>query len=330
MKKKRDINEVLAEMYADEKGTLLNLFFFNLISSDVLIDKEACVTRLEKLAKFEAFLDQQEVSKKKSYYQKIAGDGRQIIERELEKFMVPMKLIFLDVDGVLNASFTKETLYGFVFVVDSKLELLKQLIDQTEAKVVLSSTWRQGWKDLDEGLDTIDSKFFVGLRDKLLEHGIELLDYTPITDGGMNRRGEEIDMWLKDWKGEPIESMVILDDLNGRYLRPYAGRLVRTSIAQGLLQKHVDLAVKILEKPLNNSKPEAPAEPPTMVHYSWSEDGEIELCEQLEDILTEDTVCDYCDNHIKAGEKAVLLFSVEDGDEYTIHPECAKKACSPA
>lgn len=85
--KKRNIDEVLAEMYADEKGTLLNLFCFNLISSDVLIDKEACETRLEKLAKYEAFLDRQEDSEKKTYYQKIARDGRQIIERELERFM---------------------------------------------------------------------------------------------------------------------------------------------------------------------------------------------------------------------------------------------------
>lgn len=85
--KKRDINEVLTEMYADEKGTLLNLFCFNLISADVLIDKAACETRLEKLAKFEAFLDQQEDTEKKSYYQKFVRDGRQIIEKELEGFM---------------------------------------------------------------------------------------------------------------------------------------------------------------------------------------------------------------------------------------------------
>lgn len=86
MKKKRDIDEVLEEMYTDEKSTLLNLFCFNLISADVLIDKEACETRMEKLTKFEAFLNRQKDSEKKSYYQKFARDGRQIIERELEKF----------------------------------------------------------------------------------------------------------------------------------------------------------------------------------------------------------------------------------------------------
>ena len=84
--KRRNIDEVLEEMYTDEKSTLLNLFCFNLISADVLIDKEACKTRLEKLTKFEAFLSRQEDSEKKDYYQKVARDGRKIIERELKKF----------------------------------------------------------------------------------------------------------------------------------------------------------------------------------------------------------------------------------------------------
>ena len=84
--KKRELQEVLAEMYADEKGTLLNLFCFHLISADVLMDAEACRTNLKKLEKFETFLEQQEDSEKKTYYQKFAKDGREIIEREATKY----------------------------------------------------------------------------------------------------------------------------------------------------------------------------------------------------------------------------------------------------
>ena len=85
--KKRESKELLAEMYADEKGTMLNLFCFNLISADVLTDKEACETRLEKFKEFEAFLEEQEASEKKSYYQKFIRDGREIIESDLKGFM---------------------------------------------------------------------------------------------------------------------------------------------------------------------------------------------------------------------------------------------------
>lgn len=237
-----------------------------------------------------------------------------------------MKLIALDIDGVLNASFTKERLDGFIFVSDCKIELLKQLVDRTGAKVLLTSTWRHGWADLDAGLDTRDAKHFVALRDKLLEFGIELMDYTPITNGAMNHRGEEIDMWMKSWEGEPIESMVLLDDLNGCYLRPYSSRLVRMSFTKGLLQKHVDLAVKMLNKPLENRKPEEPAKPATIVSYQWTTDGEAEICEKIEDVLLEEEVCYHCECKMQAGEKAVFLFS-QDGDEYTLCPECAEKAC---
>ena len=174
-----------------------------------------------------------------------------------------MKLIGLDIDGVLNSSFTKERLDGLIFVSDSKIILLKQLIERTGAHVLLTSTWRTGWSDLDAGLDTRDAVHFIALRDKLLESGIELMDYTPITNGQKNRRGEEIDMWMKAWKGEPIASMALLDDQNGCYLRPYSNRLVRTSFTKGLLQKHVDLAVKLLNQPLEKMNPEEPSGPET-------------------------------------------------------------------
>lgn len=169
-----------------------------------------------------------------------------------------MKVIMLDVDGVLNCSSTKEQVQGYTFVSDEKLELLKQLVDRTKAKVVLTSTWRHGWDDMDKELQNQDVDLFLALKDKLWDFGIELMDYTPITNGGMDRRGEEIDLWMKEWDGEPIESFVVLDDLNGCYLRPYSARLVRTSFTKGLLQKHVDLAVKILNNPLAEEKKEVP------------------------------------------------------------------------
>ena len=159
-----------------------------------------------------------------------------------------MKLIFLDVDGVLNCSSTKARLDTFIFVEEKKIELLKQLVDRTDAKIVLSSTWRHGWADLENGLDSRDARHFIALRDKLREYEIELFDYTAITNGAMDRRGEEIGLWLEKHSEIMIDGMVILDDLNGMYVRPYAKHLVRTSFMKGLEEKHVELAMKILNE----------------------------------------------------------------------------------
>src|SRR5436305_6195221 len=53
-----------------------------------------------------------------------------------------MKVIFLDIDGVLNCSKTPNP-RDFPYIVDKKLlARFKKLMDRTGAKVVLSSSWR--------------------------------------------------------------------------------------------------------------------------------------------------------------------------------------------
>jgi hypothetical protein len=53
-----------------------------------------------------------------------------------------MKVLFLDIDGVLNCPATRNP-RQFPYVVDQRLlARLRKLLDRTKAKVVLSSTWR--------------------------------------------------------------------------------------------------------------------------------------------------------------------------------------------
>lgn len=158
-----------------------------------------------------------------------------------------MKVIFVDVDGVMNCITTKAKIEGYIFVDDEKIELLKEIIDRTGAKVVLSSTWRYGWyamehiENPDEG-DLRNIRMFKALRDKLLEFGIELLGYTD----NFGHRGAEISAWLKSWQGEPIEAYVVLDDMGGDEIRPHCKHLVQTSMTYGLQAKHIKKALKIL------------------------------------------------------------------------------------
>lgn len=160
-----------------------------------------------------------------------------------------MKLIFLDIDGVLNNDHTKERVAGYTFVDEDKIVLLKEILYQTGAKIVLSSTWRRGWYCYDNSLyekesDRQDIQLFEALKNKLLEFEIELMSYTE----DFGRRGVEIDKWLSDWKGEPIERFVILDDMSGAELQPHSHFLVQTGFRDGLMPKHVQKAIQILKE----------------------------------------------------------------------------------
>ena len=57
--------------------------------------------------------------------------------------MEKIKVIFLDVDGVLNSDRTvRKTQGGYTFVDNRQMKNLKHIINMTGAKVVLSSDWR--------------------------------------------------------------------------------------------------------------------------------------------------------------------------------------------
>lgn len=161
-----------------------------------------------------------------------------------------MKIIFLDIDGVLNNMRTRETFEDYVFVDDNKILLLKQLIDKTNAKVVLSSSWRIGWqfKDKNPRCANDEVRLFEALQRKLKEFDIDMLSYTP----HLWCRGKEIDTWLNEWQGEKVDSFVILDDMPKQEFEPNASHLVQTDISKGLTLHDIDQAIKILNEASSN------------------------------------------------------------------------------
>lgn len=139
-----------------------------------------------------------------------------------------MKVIFLDVDGVLNFSGSEEK------VLEEKITLLKKIVDETQAQIVLSSDWRIWWDKKDGD--------FLELESKLKEDGLALLDKTPDSKHGY--RGAEIYQWIQEWTGENIESFVILDDRDDMKL--YMDELVQTSLGTGLTIGDMEKAIRIL------------------------------------------------------------------------------------
>lgn len=152
-----------------------------------------------------------------------------------------MKVIFLDVDGVLNNFHTRTvTSDGWCFVDGFLIERLRTLVKASGAKVILSSTWRDGWNREDESQNEL---CFIELRDALREHDIEIFDALPLPL--RTRRSIAIREFFDNWKGEPIEEFVILDDWND--VGEFSNHLVLVNPTFGLTNNDVAAALKILK-----------------------------------------------------------------------------------
>ena len=160
-----------------------------------------------------------------------------------------MKVLFLDVDGVLNCMGCKvKTPSGFKFVEDIFIARVKRLVDETDCKVVLSSTWRHGFYDIQRGnKNTVDAKDYMLLKNKLSEFEIEIFSHTP--ELKEYHRGSEILEWLYE-TAEEIDSFVILDDDAAVY--PLQENLVRTYFADGIQEEHVVRTIQILNGELQS------------------------------------------------------------------------------
>ena len=103
-----------------------------------------------------------------------------------------MKVIFLDIDGVLNSDQTSNP-RKLPYIVDRKLlARFKRVLERTGAKVVLSSAWRYDPAGL------FSAKY----------HGIPFVDVTP--DMPHRPRRDEILTWLK--KHPKVDRFVVMDD----------------------------------------------------------------------------------------------------------------------
>lgn len=150
-----------------------------------------------------------------------------------------MKVIFLDVDGVLNSDeyfdrIKNLDIQGIESKIDVyKVKLLKKAIDETGAKVVLISSWRY-------------TEEASSLKDLLSNFEIHV-ESTPFIS---HKRGLEIKKWLSD--KPDVKDFVILDDeIFDSYDEKLIKKLIKISngngrnFGEGLQLKDVD---KIIEK----------------------------------------------------------------------------------
>lgn len=139
-----------------------------------------------------------------------------------------MKILFLDIDGVLNCESTKEKIPDGIFrgmhALDKRLlKLFLDWLQDKDLKIVLSSTWR----------------LHPYLREILNAAGIYWIDVTP----NMATRGHEIAAWLDLYSD--IGAYAILDDIWDFHSWQHP-HFVRTSYIHGLRQKNLNKLDRIL------------------------------------------------------------------------------------
>ena len=174
-----------------------------------------------------------------------------------------MKIIFLDIDGVLNTSetFIKRKQYWeltgvWTLEIDEfRVEYLKRIIDETGAKVVLSSTWKKDFENIDGKIIPIHEKG-EELQNILRKHSIEIYDI--LKKGYSLSREDLITIWLNEHPD--VESFIIIDDETTHLKRFIGKELIKTSFlsdgimlqnmddCMGLCVDHIEIAIKKLNK----------------------------------------------------------------------------------
>ena len=155
-----------------------------------------------------------------------------------------MKVIFLDIDGVLNSEdyYTAHMDDMMENPVDRQcIERLRRIVAATGARIVLSSSWRGGWSREPEQMDELCQR----LVETLAEYDLEIYDKTCVLKNG--DRAKEIRLWIKN-APEKVESFVIIDDNDFQWKKYHLRKKwVETDFSNGgLLDAHVEKAVKIL------------------------------------------------------------------------------------
>jgi len=147
-----------------------------------------------------------------------------------------MKIIFLDIDGVLNhALYIKSNMSGGATrgeecISPKALNLLRHVVDNTNAKIVISSTWRIGRT----------MEWFIELFDRKGWSDAPIVGLTPIK--GQLTRGEEIDLFISNFEHRISKHVILDDDSDFRKDQP----LIKTTWETGLLPSHCYMAMSML------------------------------------------------------------------------------------
>lgn len=161
--------------------------------------------------------------------------GALVVMNELLTFEPPppIKLIMLDIDGVLNHNRAPKRLNASHLYDPACVDRLNKLIETHHAKLVVCSAWRIG-QNIESMQAILDS---IGVKG-------EVIGLTPWFRG-YHSRDDEITAWLQSYsKLKEIAGFVLLDDDSSERFVSYQ---VKPSWNKfGMLDKHLEQADTIL------------------------------------------------------------------------------------
>ena len=165
-----------------------------------------------------------------------------------------MKVIFLDIDGVLNTGWwytqmdrnTPKDKYGYAFDPNAVANL-KKIIDETGADIVISSSWKSfGFSELEDMWQDrgLPGKL-IGITPNSVSDEMLLnadLDHMEL----FSIRGMEIKEWLTK-HGKRVSQYAIIDDMNNMLpeQQPY---FIQTNSEVGITDEDAERAISILSK----------------------------------------------------------------------------------
>lgn len=161
------------------------------------------------------------------------------------------KVIFLDIDGVLNSNFWNDShqreISDGTLIDEEKIKLLACLVKKTNSKIILHSGWRT-WFDSKLKPLRIEAKKLIQLLEK---EGLRIDGLTPdLTTEEIRKtkkfslvKADEILLWLK--QNNDVTNWVVLDDLDLHNIQ-VAQHQVKPDQTIGLTAQDIERAVKIL------------------------------------------------------------------------------------
>jgi len=150
------------------------------------------------------------------------------------------RVIFVDIDGVLNCDTTTNQINGWDFIDDDKVALLADIIHKTNSEIVISSDWRFiPTSHYDENDPESPVPMWSAFNAKLTEYNLRISDMT----GPYNwSRGHEILEYVS--RHDDIERWIALDDIHN--LGPAEPRHVFVSGRYGLTREIADKAIEMM------------------------------------------------------------------------------------